>query len=440
MSLPIPALGELNTCVPQSGALWSLLWYAREASSLPPAPHTIGAALPVIAYEAARRGYALSVGGRIERPKLQCALIAHSGFGKSTSMQVMQGFHREHLARVSGGEDRYVDPWVLAEGSIQGVTEQLAKHHDSRLGSTPGILFHEEFTRLLASRDAVAETLNQVFDGQTVTRHLRTYAKPEQNVAAEVRTITNPAVSAVFATTLAGIETVTTKLQASGGFYSRLLWFTGPPGQLSDNTQADNARTWAHGVWHGWAAHLDALQVIGERKLLDLDPQSKRLLTEMRDEVNVALMKDPDDSTLGARIRGLANAARIAQLFAFSRGALLAHEDDVARAIRLVRCSIGWGEALAERWTAAQIGNSENANIYLAQSPLLTTIANAGEAGVHKGQLYRHLKSKQQLDTALATLIDRGLIVHCKVRLTSGGRPADIYKLAKYAADEYKPN
>lgn len=398
----IPALGPLNDAIPLWGPIHQLAWYACLASSMPPPAFYVGAALPIIAHEAARRGYVYADTGRgLERPRIQSVLVAPGAAGKSSAMRVPMDFYRDFLRETQGGH--YRDPFVLTEGSIPGICEVLANRLDYHTGCTPTVLHLEEFSRILGQKDSVSEVLNQLFDGRDYERHLRGYQQDAKNGEKPPSKITAPALSGIFATTFAGLETTNTVMHREGGFFSRMLWFTGKSQDFTlDSVPAHYARTRALGLWTGWSAFLDASELTGRRKVLSIDPKCKPVFNEVVAELNALKRKDDEHPHVPFLMRLLERAQQIAMLYAFSRGDLVANEDDAQRAVALMRTCEGSIQLIRGRWTARSMDGWEQVQQCLA------VIEKAGEEGIGRAALGRKLRwSKGQLDFALDTLLDQ---------------------------------
>lgn len=395
----IPALGDLNDAIQPWGPIHAFLWYACQANTLPPPAFYVGAVLPLIAHEAARRGFIFEPNGpEVERPRIQSVLIGPAASGKSSAMRLPRGFYKEVLEQTMGLA--YVDPFVLFEGSIPGIVEVLAGRLDPAAGCTPVIMHLEEFSRILEQRDGLSEVFNQVFDGEDFARALRAYQNEARNGGKPPSKITAPAISGIFATTYAGLENTVTAMHREGGLATRMFWFVGEGGAFTlERPTTHSARTTALVVWTEWSRRMSNLIFRDSQpKVLSLNPSCKPYFQQIADELNAIKMVNAEDPRVPYLWRLVERSQQIAMLYAFSRGEFVAQPGDAWRAVNLVRFCDESIQHIRGRWTARSEDTWEQAQQCLA------IIERAGEKGITRDKLAHAMRGAQRLDFALATL------------------------------------
>lgn len=406
---------EVQACCPSDGSLHAYVWWAAQTTHAPPWWH-VATGLAAIAHEAARHGYVIGAEQQM-RPMLWVALLGPSAAGKSTAIGRAIDFYRSHLASTNAR-----DPFVMAEGSIPGIFEKLTEGWDEDVGRTLGILHQEELSRLLDSKDTVAEMLMQLADGRDIERHKvssRAAARQGQNAHDK---LVNPTLSATVATTYSSLRRVTKAHHIEGGLYSRLLWFIAEPDphrlQMLPTPRPAQFRA-ALDEWRQWQGWILAEEVVGAPKVIDVPEQVHSILEDSLFEALKQKIRG-DDRLNATRMRAVMQAYLIAGLFAFSQRRTTVLSDDMDQAVNLVeRCTAG-----LER-IDPELGGNE---IMQLVNVGFRAIQARGTAGLKRNELYAALKSsKGVVEQVLGTLIDEGSVREVTLKTGKRGRPPTAY-------------
>jgi hypothetical protein len=446
---PIPGVpSDIAACMPDRGMVHEYVWWATQCTYASPIYH-IGAILPVLTWQLASRGW--SFGERGKQIALQSFLIGESSSGKSTCLRMAKQFHEDLLSvtshpywdrpplppdtdartrQIQEENAERTNPWILAAGTAPGLLEQLFDRFNPHTNTTPAILYNEEVAHLLERKKdyAISSVLLELFDAlPKVERHLSRYremAKKGQQPPSVVRA---PAVSGLFAGTPISLKD---KLDASafeGGLVSRSLWISGQPDLdrwfLTDRKRVA-ARQFVLGRWIDYGHHHLGLEVgANVSRIIDLPMPVKRIGAELLFPAFAQSMRDSDSRLSAVRGRALEHAELIAGVFAWSKGQSAVLEADMRAAAHLLRWSIRSVERIAHK---SILGTSWD-----QIETVLGIIRSAGDAGIRKSALYPEVRlPKKDLDQAIETLLDQGIVVEVIQRHDGPGRPAKVYRLA----------
>lgn len=406
---------DVQACWPREGVIHAYMWYATGGTWFPPLYH-LGAILPSVGYEAARRGYSYAPGRTGRAPGLWTVLVGGTGSGKSAAVTMARRLTRE-WQELTRPANFYRDPYQQQEGTVQGLLYELQEEHwIDEYKRTVAILDTDEASRWLEG--ASPELYCQLWDGQTVTRKLRgQQANPVGKKKFD--TVRNPALSAVMATTHASLEPTLKPQHFTGGLFSRLLWIAPPVVRPWFKLPPENgAYTTALDQWTRWSAWLDAIEAGGGQKLLEVGEPVEKFLKQSLYEVYT---QTSDELTKAATTRCLTHAYMIAGLYAFSRGDMQIGHGDMAAAVALVEHSM---QALMD--LRAITGREP---LYKVQLRAREVIEAAGQ--MTKAQLYQALGvSKTTLDQVLAALEEANSIVRCAAHTGRRGRPPVVWRSA----------
>jgi len=422
-------LDDIDDCFPAVGVLRTYMDWAHRTTHTPPIFH-LAAILPVLAYEAARRGYILDV--EDSQPlllRVWTCIAGSSGAGKGTALMRAKDFSDQFY------KQRRIEfenpPFLALEGSIPGVLTALAdRYYQEDFERTTAILYHEELSKVLL-QDAAAEALIMLYDGRDYVRNLRSIQKAQADGEKVNDTIRKPMVSAVFTTPSASLEASSTVQHVAGGLYSRMLWMVGDVtrDKLMFRERREEQRL-AHALkdWSQWAASLDGHAMMRKPLKIHLPQTSENLLAEgLFDQLRSRIAED--SRLQGVYLRLLTHARVLAGLFAFSRGAPEVDLDDMCRAVNLATVCLAHVETLDE-----QLAVSSG---YRLQTRVLDLVRRTAAKGVTRRELYVTLKlTKGELENALEALLDRSDVVERTMRKPGPGRPSQMYFLPEYAPSE----
>lgn len=406
--------------IPKEGLLHAYLYSAIPTTHAPPSYH-LGAILPVLAYEVARRG--IRVGTTMTLPRVWTCLVGGSGHGKSTCHRYARKFAREWHEQLLG--ENYRDPFLHLDGSIPGILNAAAGFYVADLDATIGVFETDEVSKILSQLDSVAETLCQVYDGETITRQLRDFQKRKQAGEKVEDTLRNPAISACFATTPSSLEHVGKGYHLEGGLFARILWFHAhldPQALMPTEVVLPEHRAQTLAMWRDWAGWLDGEILLGWEKQMNFEPAAVKLFRRQFDAYRAKLI-DERDRVNSARMRAINYAGTIAALYALSCGSMVVGEEDVAAAINLVELCIATLEGL-DRTVAVSVDQRLRARVF--------DLIKAHPGGCPKGLLYRRLNVEQKdLEPVLATLTDAGDIELIPRAPGQVGRPPQTFRVKK---------
>lgn len=428
---PIPGIDEyVQNCFPTSGLIHRTMHHLVKTGYTSPFHH-LAALLPAVANVMALRGW--SGVGRGRQIAIQTVLVGPSGSAKSTAIREVMRLQHEVTRAYYGPQynERLHDRWMPCEGTVPGLLESL---HDMyvetwetplasyTLGTTPAILYSEELPVSMLMKQEALKVMLELFDPvPKVDRRLKEYRRMEKAGQKAPSCVTAPAVSAVFATTPSTLEAAFQTNHIDGGLAMRVIWAyaRGDIGRLTVDTpdhtdsRREVVRYWVRALeWH------DSMALSGKSgdRVLPLTPAVKELLTFIQGQAQVAHAKH-DDRTVALKVRGLNQAQMVAQVFAWSRGDLAVHPDDLERAMNFI--------AMAHESFDEIAGLVEVDSNFKLQQKLLKAIESSG--GLNRSECYRTLKcSRMELEQVIEALKDRELIDHVR-KSTTGGRPQDRY-------------
>lgn len=421
---------DLELCVPASGPVRSYMEWAIKTTDAEHLFH-LGSLLPCVAHECVTAGFRVDPERRF-RPTIWSFMIGLPACSKTTTQKRAHGFYRRYLATHLGHEPR--DPFILAEGSIPGIFEELAEHYDPEVSFSHGVLVRDEAARLLDGKDAgsTADFLCQLVDGdETIKRHLRGARAENRKQAGSVKdTLKHPAFSGCFATTFDRIRDVTQPGFIEGGLYSRFLWFVGGPTlpdpkmriEMHDAEQRRVLEEWLE--WGKWLLGMQALREPDERMItLDEDAWSLLQSTLFADWERHAKTTSRLNAT---RKRGLTQATCVAALYALTQQRTSITYDDMVQGVNLVELSTH-GLDMLDRTFVSRTQKSNPVTSVLDKA--WHTIATAGVEGCTRNVLYRALLvDKATLDRTIETLTDEGSVASATDKPTGvAGRPTTRY-------------
>lgn len=427
---PIPGVpDDVMECIPKSGMVHEYVWWASQITYASPIWH-VGAILPAIAYELAAQGWSLP--GRKSQIALQSFLIGRPATAKSTCLRMARAFHEDMLSTKAqysqGSWDPGKSPWFQSEGTVAGLLEALYDRFDEDLDITPSILFHEEVSSLLGSKDfGTIDILMQLFDAQPVVeRMLVRYREMAKKGLTPPSRVVKPAIGGVFAGTISAMQNVLTSRHFQGGLVSRSLWLVAEPDvRRFDAVEEDDERLPQRaevlGRWTQYGPHLFGLRARGDAQFAPFTPAVKAIIEDNLVARFRSAFSAHDDHIAPTLQRAIQLARLITRLYAMSRGSLQASEEDARAAVALVQWSVRSAELLG--------GLTSDNEGWRMRTRALELCEQAGEVGIDRRSLYKALHiSKGELDQVIASMLDEGIIVERRGRHTNG-RPKAIYTI-----------
>lgn len=327
----------LAQCFPAEGPIWAYMQWAHPLTHTPPVLH-LASILPVMGYELCRRGFTVPSYGM---PRAWFGVVAPSSVAKTSTLHRARDFCSDFYAEQFQHEALRPKPWVSLEGSLPGVLHAISAMRDER-GRTCGILYHNEFSRVLRSDDAL-EPLNMIYDGQDYDRNLR-YLQKLADKGEDVKAVIKaPAFSAVVTTTPAALERVSRPDTIEGGFFQRVLWIR--TGLLKEDlkprpTDDHVGRRFALDIWSRWFGYFEALRVQGLSPEIHFEPAADHWLDEnLFRALEDLIVRESFEA--GVAMRARHHAANIAAVYAATRVSIADNhiwvtQDDVWRAANLV--------------------------------------------------------------------------------------------------------
>jgi hypothetical protein len=430
---------EVALSLPDTGVLHAYLWWASKTTDASMLYH-LGAILPALAHEAARRG--VYIASAYERPpRIWTCLVGGSGSRKSTAVARSKDFVREFYTSILGGQ--YVDPYMQLAGSSAGMFHRISMTRwDDHRGHHRCILDADEFTAILGVKHSdINEFLIQLWNGDDrIERHTRELQKllAEMSKAGnkfsgpnDGSTIVRSAISAVFATTPISLAAVASNQHVSGGLFARILWIRAKltADQVVDWPEpyaAQMERVIALDEWKKWCGAIDALEMLnGGAPLVITFPYAVReFIVENAVRPFNEVVYDDNNKASGAASRVGEMVRTISGLYAFSRGALDVSEDDAKRAINLVRQCFSTFDTQVSRVVDVS-----------PEQRLATGIENlireAGEGGVCKSRILRTFNAQKRIvDPILETLEESEKIRRFVPQRSGPGRRGVVYTWA----------
>jgi hypothetical protein len=389
---------------PPNGAGHAYLWWATQTTDAPVIFH-IASILAAAATELTRRGWCISAHRYPIR--LWMAMVAGPGVGKSTAINTARDFYTEVCAKYRETGAKWVDPYVTADGSTQGLFEVMARLYDNERDVTPAILVREEFSVLLnpRRRDDFSMALCEWADGRHHQRHTRGLQQAAQRGEQAHSELKNPRISATFVTTQQSLFDTATMQHMQGGLFSRLLWFVASGADIvpkMHHRRRPAERAAVLGLWARWLSWLDGVESSSESKVVEVAEEVEKYLedTLFADYVTATRSGDP----LAAHYkRGIQHAYVLAGVYAMMCGRTVILAEDMHRAVNLLNeCLTNIADL------APEVGTSP---VMKAANRAFEFIRSAGERGVTRSALYRRLQvPKHELQMVVDTLEDEGSI------------------------------
>lgn len=426
----IPA--ELQACYPPTGIIADYLAWASKLTHAPPQLH-LAAILPAVAFEANKRGFVYANGDPLN---IWVMVIAPPGSGKTTSLNFVRDIHESYGLATHGAT--WQTPWESAEGSLPGVVEALTGHYDGTdpSASTNAILYHTEVSKILRQDDAY-EWLCQLYDKGDIKRNLRYIQKRKADGEEVQDTVRNVKVSGFFTTVRASFQDVFRETFLRGGFASRMLWFTGKiraedlmPERLHD----EQGRQSVIKSFQRWAASLDALTLftaLGPKgtRPLQLSAAAKDVHREYFDTLR-PLIVDPAEEWSALGNRACDYALKIGALYALVGGRHEISQDDMTRAVALMRYLF---VSLEKTLPMLRPEDKFQKQLRLVREAAWQYItAYQSNNIVPKTAIMRSVRSLSAMDFGFVskTLIDQGFMEEVAIGIYPGaGRPGRAYRI-----------
>lgn len=386
---------------PSYGPIHAYLWWSRQVSHAPLIFH-LGGILPGLCAELARRRWRIDPEQKLI-PSTWSVLVGGPASGKSTGMTLARDFCTMWAAGT--GEAR-IDPWLLAEGTPEGLVEVLAKRFDPAHAETYGTLCHEELSTLLSHKQRIIEYLCYLAEHKTLSRSLRKYQEQREETGDAPDTVNAPRLSACFCITQIMLRKSFDIEHIAGGLASRLQWFYATLSAEERNfgfSLREKARETALGVWHDWLADLRGFEIRltseGRPRVVEFSSEAEELFRQHWEYWNRRIH---DEDAVGASIQRSFSWTRvIAGVYALSRSSTLVDLRDMRSAIALSQRSLA-GIYHVEQ----HVGVSED---YAASRRLLARVASSGPDGIARKELAKLSKlGSGAFQAALQTLLDNG--------------------------------
>lgn len=411
------------------GLIREHLLYAARTTHAPPLYHVVSI-LPSIAHMLTIAGYQVWLDGQLAHPHLIVALIGDSGSAKSTSAKRARSITRKAMRKTMLSS--YRDPYLVASGSPEGVFHEMKSWYMPELSCTPVILWQDELTQLLR-KDTFADMMCQVYDGESLARHLRGHqaAVKKGDRSKGDEDVINPVVSGVFCSTPANLEETVKRSQVGGGLFSRIQLFhehVSVDQLLYEPPSVPEHEALVTEVFSQWLTWF-----LTERRLRDPSECVLRLSDEANNYIRDSLWAWVktflvDGSRLGALLtRTVRHAKLISLLFAAARLSFVADKSDAVAAVNLCAASV----KAAQRLDGTLAVSEERKAIDVLESIVFA----AQEQGISHRDAMRRLRQhgKVERDRALSYLLEAEVIVMCAV--PTGGRPTTLYVHKDFVAE-----
>lgn len=427
-----PITDALRACYPPQGVIADYLNWASRLTHAPPQLH-LAAMLPAVAFEANKRGFVFANGDPLN---VWVMIIAPPGAGKTTALSFIRDVHESYGLSTHGAT--WQTPWESAEGSLPGVAEALTTHYDGTdpSASTNAILYHTEVSKILRQEDSY-EWLCQLYDKGDIKRNLRYIQKRKADGEEVQDTVRNVKVSAFFTTVRASFQEVFRETFLRGGFASRMLWFTGRikaedlmPRRLSD----EDGKQAVIRSFQKWAASLDAMTLytpLGPKGTRPLRTSPSALATHqdyfdsMRE-----LIVDPTEEWSALGNRACDYALKIGALYALVNGRHEIAQDDMQRAVALMRYLF---VALEQVLPTLRPEDRFQRHIRRVREVAWAYIASYPQANnlVPKQTFMRGVSSlsAQEFEHIAKTLIERGFMEEVHTAYSGLGRPGKVFRI-----------
>lgn len=421
---------ELAACFPALGPIAEYVAWRAPLTHAPPVLH-LAAILPVVAYEAARRGYTVPAG--FGQPIEWFAVVAPPASAKSTQLREARAFSDDFYAAVSNHADLTPRPWVSLEGSIPGVIQRIAQIRPTLEGRTCGILYHTEFSRVLANEEA-APPLNLLYDGEDYVRNLRYVQRAAELggfTGTQGSTIKETVFSASVTTTPSALERAMHAETLEGGLFSRFLWLRErldanalmPRPLVNHEGRARCLNAWVH-----WFAGLEGLQATGVSREIRCTPEAIALHEGPLFEALRADMAG-EGFAAGVALRTLGHAMRLAAIYALARlhterDAVTVTYDDLWRAANFAMRSRRDALALGQSLAAVSLPIDGQTR------QLVDMVEAAGVRGASRRDVYRLFGGKlpkPAIDSVIDGALDQELVVQSMGTVNGRGGGFRLY-------------
>lgn len=445
---PLPNVdAETQACFPTQGIIHRAMHHLAE-TSYTSSIHHLAAVIPAVANLMAQRGWHTAT--RQSQTAVQTLIVGPSGSGKSAALREVMRLVAEvdELYWGSAYDRMKHNRWLEAEGTMAGLVEGLHDMHLENLDTvppsplvswpvngTPVVLYHEEFSSVLSKRDAMLETILQLFDPKPrFERNLAMYRAMARRGEQPPSFVERPAVSAVFCTTLSALQGVFKQQHIDGGLSQRFSWAYGEgdrerirldaPDRPSERTEV--ARDWVAALryWDRW--YYQAGGPHRAQRVIHTAPEVKAYLNTALKQIKLA-HKNRDFPTVSQRIRAVNSAHALSQIYAWSRGTTLVHMDDMRQAVAFYERSIQSFNYLRDYL--------DTSSLY-SQAKLLEEVIRArGRKGMPRSEMYKVLRcSKPELDMVLDSLKDQEAVTRVTIspKAAKRGRPVERWMSTEF--------
>ncbi len=441
--IPNRLKGDILDFLPARGPIRDYVEYAAPLTHAPIYGH-LAAALSFASYGAARLNYhtqslALVVHRGAAKPILEkeiglwlwFVMADPSGRGKTTAIHQLKDVASEACRQAM-----ITDPFVSLGSTAERFIHDILDRFDSERDVTPGLLTHDEFSKVL-ERDTWVDYLSQAYDGKEIAnRTMREKRDASQEKRDKKETVRHPRFSMIVSSTEAGLAARFTKHSAAGGLGARLIWVPTSKVTLEDLqsmqlTDRDGERAMVE-RWRGWLAG-DLPMLAAEHQdssgpTIIWKADAAQLMHEFFHE-NEAEFGVEEDPTIGSIARRVVNTAkRIAAVYALQRSSRFVELEDAEPAKRFAQACARYGAGVVPKLTL----NPLEAKM----ARLRQRLDEAGMEGLPKKRVYAILggaTSQMEADMILRTL-DDSIGLCCRRRASGGrGRPALHYWLEKHA-------
>lgn len=435
-SAPPNVVGDIAACVPDRDGhiVREYLHYAARATHAPPRYH-IGAILPGLAHLLVMQGWKIDVGeGSPKYPQILTGLIGTSGSAKSTAAKLARKTIQSCTRQLYQG-DAQEDPFLVADGSPQGIFHALAAFYRPELEVTPAVAWQDEFS-LLLRREDFADMLCRIYDGEDLKRHLRAHQrevkKGERKAGDE--DVKAPILSGIFASTPDSMAATTTAAHIGGGLFSRVAWqweSLDAEHLLYEVPDTRMHRAHVEVLLHKWWIALRAEQMVSpvlkRDPVIRFSPEANDLIREyVWTPVRYELSKE---SRLGALFTRLVRLTKfIAGIYALTGMRFGVGAEEAHAAVHMAQAYMRSLYRLD-----GQLAQSDEAK---AMNTIETIVYGAGKQGIQRYLLLRTLRGipKFDRDKAIWSLLDSATIHERKIQTT--GRPAVTYFHSQFGPPE----
>jgi len=426
-SEPPSVAGAVSLCCPnREGHIFrEYLHYGARATHAPPRYHLM-ALLPCISHMLVLQGWQIDVGeGKPKHPQVLTGLIGSSGAGKSTAGKLARKLTTKVMERLYA-DDPQADPFLIADGSPQGIFHALGRFWRPEIEMTPAIAWQDEFS-LLLRREDFADMFCRIYDGEDLKRHLRSHQrdvkKGERREGDE--DVKRPVLNGIFASTPGSLQAVVTSAQMEGGLFSRVSWIWESPDPRFMLFEVPDLTT-----YEAYLQQLVYAWYIGLGRERAMNPELKHTpVIRMSDAANALIREHVWNPALAE----IARESRLGALF--TRFTRLTKFVAGIYALAGYRFEVGLEEAHA----AVHLTHALMKSVYRLDGQMATNdearfaskieaiVLEAGTQGLRRWELMRRLRGmpKMERDKALWALMDQQMVL--EIKLPTGGREASVY-------------